>query len=399
MTSLIRGRLTYANVTATLALFIALGGSSYAAIAITGRDIRDHSLTGRNLARGSIGSAEIRNGSVRGIDIRDGTITSSDLAKPLRRNLLPATVIPHGAEGPTGPSGPAGTIGPQGVAGPKGDTGLQGDIGPLGPIGPAGITGAVGPTGPEGPPGPSDVDVPAADSTQSNAATFAFGGAQRVAIGQNPNSNPPSVPGSGLVDVASGTGRHVQLTHYWFGSTLRSSGPDSNVFEFLLGDDGTGQAQLSVRNNGNGSGASVQARNAPDTSGLVLDYGNALRPTLHLEDDGRVPGAVLGIENPQPGGSIALATGGPGALLDHVTLDAQGTLSADGNVSFGNRPSDKVLFHGATTSGAQGVDPGTLPSLAPGDITQYSDVLQYINEDRAAINALRDALQAQGLIG
>src|SRR4051812_41266601 len=64
----IRARLTYANTTATLALFIALGGSSYAAIAITGRDVRDHSLTGRDIAAGSVGSTEIRNGSIRGTD-------------------------------------------------------------------------------------------------------------------------------------------------------------------------------------------------------------------------------------------------------------------------------------------------------------------------------------------
>src|SRR4051812_48733391 len=84
----IRARLTYANITATLALFIALGGSSYAAIAITGRDVRDHSLTGRDIAAGSVGSTEIRNGSIRGTDIRDGTITGTDLSKPLRRDLL-----------------------------------------------------------------------------------------------------------------------------------------------------------------------------------------------------------------------------------------------------------------------------------------------------------------------
>ena len=35
----IRKRLTYANVMATLAVFIALGGSSYAALTITGRDV------------------------------------------------------------------------------------------------------------------------------------------------------------------------------------------------------------------------------------------------------------------------------------------------------------------------------------------------------------------------
>jgi hypothetical protein len=37
--STIGPKLTYANVTATLALFIALGGSSYAAVKLTGKDV------------------------------------------------------------------------------------------------------------------------------------------------------------------------------------------------------------------------------------------------------------------------------------------------------------------------------------------------------------------------
>src|SRR5665811_1574496 len=47
MLKALRDRLTYANVTVTLALFIALGGSSYAALQITGKQVRNHSLTGR----------------------------------------------------------------------------------------------------------------------------------------------------------------------------------------------------------------------------------------------------------------------------------------------------------------------------------------------------------------
>jgi hypothetical protein len=118
---------------------------------------------------------------------------------------------------------------------------------------------------------------------------------------------------------------------------------------------------------------------------------------LHLEDDARVPGAVLGIENPQPGGSIALATGSP--LLDHVTLDAQGALSADGDVAFGDQASDKVLFHGASGSGEQGTDPGALAQLTAADLATPADVAQHMNEQRDAINALRTALLQQGLIG
>ena len=41
MISRLRQRLTYANVMATLAVFIALGGSSYAAMKVTGKDVRE----------------------------------------------------------------------------------------------------------------------------------------------------------------------------------------------------------------------------------------------------------------------------------------------------------------------------------------------------------------------
>lgn len=56
----LRRHFTYANVTATLAVFIALGGSSYAALSLTGRDIRDGSLTHRDLKRDSLGGTRIK---------------------------------------------------------------------------------------------------------------------------------------------------------------------------------------------------------------------------------------------------------------------------------------------------------------------------------------------------
>jgi hypothetical protein len=50
-----RRRITYANVTATLALFIALGGVSWAAATkLTGHDLRAHSLTARNYKANSV---------------------------------------------------------------------------------------------------------------------------------------------------------------------------------------------------------------------------------------------------------------------------------------------------------------------------------------------------------
>lgn len=56
----LRSHLTYANVTATLALFIALGGSSYAALTVTGRNVKNGSLTGRDLKRNTLGGSRIK---------------------------------------------------------------------------------------------------------------------------------------------------------------------------------------------------------------------------------------------------------------------------------------------------------------------------------------------------
>jgi hypothetical protein len=83
----LRQRLTYANVTATLALFIALGGSSYAAL---------------SLPRNSVGTQQIRPGAVRSTDVQNRTLRLGDLSLRARRSL-------EGATGPIGPPGPPGT--------------------------------------------------------------------------------------------------------------------------------------------------------------------------------------------------------------------------------------------------------------------------------------------------
>jgi hypothetical protein len=56
----LRPRLTYANVMATIAVFIALGGSSYAALKISGRDIKAHTITGKNIKRNSLGRRQVK---------------------------------------------------------------------------------------------------------------------------------------------------------------------------------------------------------------------------------------------------------------------------------------------------------------------------------------------------
>jgi hypothetical protein len=56
----LRHHLTYANVTATVAVFIALGGSSYAALRISGSDIRNRSIAGKKMKRNTLTGRQIK---------------------------------------------------------------------------------------------------------------------------------------------------------------------------------------------------------------------------------------------------------------------------------------------------------------------------------------------------
>jgi len=94
----IRSRLTYANVIATIALFVALGGVSYAAV-----QLAKNSVKAKQIAPNAVGSSEIKDGAVG-----------------------PSELDSEGLAGVTGDKGP------QGDKGPTGDKGLQGDPGPIG---------------------------------------------------------------------------------------------------------------------------------------------------------------------------------------------------------------------------------------------------------------------------
>ena len=56
----IRRRLTYANVMSTLAVFIALGGSSYAAVKLNGSSIKDRTIAGKKLRHNTLTGRQIR---------------------------------------------------------------------------------------------------------------------------------------------------------------------------------------------------------------------------------------------------------------------------------------------------------------------------------------------------
>ena len=115
----LRQRATYANVTATLALFVALGGTSYAALTITGKNVKDGTLTGADVADRSLTTRDVKNSSL--------------LARDFKLGQLPA-----GAPGPPGPQGALGARGADGAAGPEGHEGPEGAPGVEGPEGPPG---------------------------------------------------------------------------------------------------------------------------------------------------------------------------------------------------------------------------------------------------------------------
>jgi hypothetical protein len=56
----IRKRLTYANVMSSLAVFIALGGSSYAAFTINGASIKNRSIAGKKLRHNTLTGVQIK---------------------------------------------------------------------------------------------------------------------------------------------------------------------------------------------------------------------------------------------------------------------------------------------------------------------------------------------------
>lgn len=118
-------RPTYAEITSTLALFLALGGVSYAAA---------------TLPANSVSSATIRNGQVRSADVASGSISASKLSKDLRAQL--GVTSGKGADGTSGADGKNGTSGADGKNGNAGPAGAQGAAGPQGAPGPAGRDGA-----------------------------------------------------------------------------------------------------------------------------------------------------------------------------------------------------------------------------------------------------------------
>lgn len=177
----IRSRMSFANVTSLVALFVALGGSSYAAL---------------NLPKGSVGSKQLKKNAVTSPKVKPGSLLLSDFSSSQRASL----------RGPAGLQGPAGQQGPQG---PRGDVGAPGATNVVVRTGPAVTAGANGS-------GPGCVDgVPGGSKGYRDAANALVNGGCGGGAGGSATSTAQCAAG----EVATGGGhtfetgkRHALVT-------------------------------------------------------------------------------------------------------------------------------------------------------------------------------------------
>jgi hypothetical protein len=162
----------YSNVMATVAVFVALGGSSYATVA--------------TVAKNSVGSKQVRDHSLLARDFRNGQLKA-------------------GTTGSAGPAGPAGTVGPAGPAGPPGPAGPQGADGAQGPSGVVGVAGFQGEWSPLGVPGNNgnSVITPAICKTASYTA-----GSGEVAVISMSATASPTMPVTDVLYIKAMVGEN-----------------------------------------------------------------------------------------------------------------------------------------------------------------------------------------------
>jgi hypothetical protein len=167
------------NLVAYLALFVALGGTSYAAI-----ELPSGSVGARELKRNAVTAAKLGSGAVRSAKVKDASLLARDFAP----GQLPA--------------------GPPGAPGPKGDNGNPGPAGPAGP----GLTGIERVTAVA-----SDSHPHATALCPEGKRAFA-GGASIAAPAGAPVALVESAPGGGMGYPSSGWYASARETAAYSGS-------------------------------------------------------------------------------------------------------------------------------------------------------------------------------------
>jgi hypothetical protein len=101
--------LGYANVMATLGVFIALGGASYAAVALPA-----NSVGTKQLKKSAVTASKLKPNAVSSAKVKDGSLQQGDFA---------SGTLPQGPQGPQGVQGAKGDPGENGAPGQQGEPG------------------------------------------------------------------------------------------------------------------------------------------------------------------------------------------------------------------------------------------------------------------------------------
>lgn len=235
---------------ALLALFIALGGSSYAAVNA------HNARSSKNVILGCVGK---NTGTLRIVDshIRCGSL---ETAVSFNREGRKGKRGPQGRRGPQGKRGPvghdgaAGAQGNPGAAGKAGLNGAAGKNGAKGDTGNAGASGAKGDTGAQGADGFTALTATAAEGAGSNCAT---GGAK---VTSGVDSNRDDTLNAGEVNAAA--------TRYICNGTKGDAGPAG-----AKGDAGaTGSDGRSVTSVTESPGVNCPNGGVKYTSASGVDY-------------------------------------------------------------------------------------------------------------------------------
>jgi hypothetical protein len=220
---------------ALVALFVALGGTSYAAF---------------KLPNNSVGSKQLKANAVNASKVKDGSLVADDF----RAGELPA--------GPAGERGPQGLPGAQGV---KGDAGPQGLQGAKGDTGQQGLKGdpclASDPTC-QGPKGDTGAQGPGTHTFEGQLDKNSVPGAFRLGAGAPSFSVVCS--NSGGITMSVYTAHPEEETFYgwgtgWDGTSLQHAilGRTSAGFPNELGINGQNNADLDVTVRSTAAGQAV----------------------------------------------------------------------------------------------------------------------------------------------
>ena len=96
----VRSRLSFANVVALIALFVALGGSAYAALRVGSKQIINNSVRSKDIRNGHVRTRDLKNNDVRSGDLRDNTVRNEDANAELALAKGFASIKATNANGP-----------------------------------------------------------------------------------------------------------------------------------------------------------------------------------------------------------------------------------------------------------------------------------------------------------